>query len=179
MSNIKIAKRYAQALFENALSNKQVEEVKSALESIKQTINQNPELSSLLKNQVVDSESKAKVFLQIFKGTHTSVESLIQILCNKRREYCLEEVIGSFITLYNQYHSKIFVEVKSAMPLNEGSIAAIKNIVTEKTGAKIIEISNPIEQDLLGGMVVRFGDNLIDTSIKSKINNIKKEFKIA
>jgi F-type H+-transporting ATPase subunit delta len=178
MSSTKIAKRYASALYLNAESGKQ-QQLLAELQQVESTLNSNQNLQDLLANASVDSSEKSKVLQQVFSQNSSLIKNLLLLLCEKRRENLLNEVITSFYTTYNQFNKIENVTVYSAMPLDRTSQDTISKIVKEKTGANEIVLTNKIDKSLLGGFVIRFGDYLLDTSIQSNLTKIKKEFKLA
>jgi F-type H+-transporting ATPase subunit delta len=178
MSYTKIARRYATALFLNA-TEQGLDKVLSEVQGLETTLANNANLSSMLKDAAIDSSSKAKALSKVFENSSPIIKNTLLLLCEKRREYVLDEVILEFYRIYNEHNKIVKVAVTSALPLDNATENAISNLVKEKTGANKIEMSNQIDASLMGGFVVRFGDTLIDTSINSQLNRIKKEFKIA
>ncbi|MCO6494603.1 MAG: ATP synthase F1 subunit delta [Bacteroidetes bacterium] len=178
MSDTKIARRYATALYLNAKEGEQtalLDEVKY----LQKVITENHALSALLKDKSIESSTKITSLKKIFSHSSPIIQNTLVLLCQKRREDILEEVIKEFYEKYDTVNNRVKVSVSSALPLDKTTEQSISDLVKERTGAKEIEFTNTIDKSILGGFVVRFGDTLIDSSIISQLNKIKKEFKIA
>ncbi|MCK9480445.1 MAG: ATP synthase F1 subunit delta [Bacteroidia bacterium] len=178
MSDIKIARRYATALFLNAKDGKQ-EELLNEVKTLENVIADNSALSALLKDKSIDSLTKMNSLKKIFGGSSQIIQNTLNLLCEKRRENILEDVIREFYEIYDTQNKRVKVTVVSALPIEKTTQDSIASLVKERTGANEIELNNTIDKSILGGFVVRFGDTLIDSSISSQLNKIKKEFKIA
>lgn len=178
MSNTKIARRYATALFLNATEGG-LDALLGDVQALENTLKQNHSLGNLLRDAAVDSFSKAKVVDKVFANANPLIKNTLLLLCDKRREGSVDDVIVEFYKLYYQKKKLVKATVSSAHPIDSTTEKSISAIVKEKTGANQVEITNNIDKSLLGGFIVRFGDTLIDTSISSQLNKIKKEFKIA
>lgn len=178
MSSTKIAKRYANALYLNAESGKQ-DNMLAEMQQLEITLQSNPQLRELLANASIDSSEKSTVLQSIFNKQSSTVKNLLLLLCEKKREQLLPDVISAFYQAYNQFNKIENVTVYSALPLDKQSQDTISKIVKEKTGANQIVLTNQIDKSLLGGFVIRFGDYLLDTSIQSNLTKIKKEFQLA
>lgn len=178
MSETKIARRYATALSENR-STKELDLLYNAMQEVQATLLENPELKQLLKNAVIESSEKSRVLLQVFKNQSDIMKNFLMLVCEKRRENILENIAEAFISLYYELNQRITVEVTSAHPLNPETEKAIIQMVKNQTQSQHIEIKSIIDDHIMGGFIVRYGDYLIDSSIKTQLNQIKKEFNIA
>lgn len=178
MSDIKIARRYATALFLNAKEGKQAD-LYNEVKNLEKITSENPALSTLLKDKSIDSSTKILALNKIFGNSSQIIQNTLHLLCEKKRENILENVINEFYQIYDTHNKRVKVSVTSALPLDSTTENSISNLVKEKTGAREIEFTNIIDKSILGGFVVRFGDTLVDSSISSQLNKIKNEFKIA
>jgi F-type H+-transporting ATPase subunit delta len=178
MSQIKIAKRYAQALFDSANETEKL----AVLEDIKAVeilLHENTQLNKLLNDESVSAKVKTDALAHIFSKATPLFKQILSLLCSKRRESVLPDLIQSYIALYNTSKQIVQVHIKSSVPIQPSTEEEVRNIVQKTTSAKEIQITNEIDSHLMGGLIIRFGDTLIDTSIKSKLTKLKQEFNIA
>jgi len=107
------------------------------------------------------------------------VLDFIQLICNKNRESLIPVITDAFLSLYRKHEGIEKVSVQTASPLSNDDQKHIQQYVLKATGAKSVEIDAQINPTIIGGMVIKFGDNLLDTSIAAKLRKLKKELNIA
>jgi F-type H+-transporting ATPase subunit delta len=158
MKNTLIAKRYAKALFEFAIEQNALEEIKKDIELLLQVIVQNKDFRMLLKSPIVKPGRKVRIIKEIFTGKVSDISlRYFEIITSKRREAYMEGITEEFIILYKEY----------------------KNIVTTnfQTGGTI-DFIEEINKDLIGGFVLSYDNKKYDASIAKEISNLKKDFEI-
>ncbi len=179
MSETKIAIRYAQALMNYANENNLASDYNTQMKNIISVCEKSPELIKVLKNPVIKNSEKWNALSLIFKGFHPQILNLLNMLCNRRREQFLPSIAKSFNQIYNQQAGIIDLTVESAVPVGADTIQSISNFIKSKTGASLVNVNNEINQSVMGGLLIKFGDNLIDTTITSQLKKLKKELNIA
>lgn len=179
MSNNKVSKRYAKAIFEESEKKDSLKEIAKEFEAINQVLNASPDLIQALSNPVIDSTQKLAVLKKIFPSVHPDISRLFEIVSEKRRENILQHIAQSFLNMHDEKLGLKRVAIQTTVPLQSEVEHRISDWIKSKTGANTVLIDNKVNKDIIGGMVIRFGDNLIDSSIKSQINKLKKEFNIA
>jgi F-type H+-transporting ATPase subunit delta len=179
MSDIKIANRYASALFQQAIAENKLDVIVKDMNTISNTCRNSKDLLNILSNPIVKTSEKLNALKLIFASSNPIVLNFIELICSKNRENLILDIADSFSSLYRQHLGIERVMVTSAISLDETTQNSIKNFVKEKTGSKEIELHTQIQADIIGGMVIKFGDNLLDTSIAAQIRNLKKELNIA
>lgn len=174
----KAARRYAKALLQSALEQNMLGVVKEDIQFINETLEDSNELKVFLKSPIIKSEDKQKALSSIFKK-HISKEtmSLLQLLSEKRRENLLKDICAGFIQLYNEHQGIIRVEVVSAYELDSRQKKALEEELVEKTGKKI-QMDVTVNNNLIGGLIVKIGDTVIDGSVKHKIRMLKNQFAV-
>jgi F-type H+-transporting ATPase subunit delta len=178
MSQVKIARRYARALFISCSKDEQTT-VLNDLIHIKNILEKNLTFQQLLNDASVSYRSKWTALSQIFIKTSPNINKVMELMCMKRREFILPELITAYEDIYNQDRGRIHVVVKSSIPMDDTLQQEIISIIKSAHAFKEILLHNEIDTTLMGGFVIRFGDLLIDTSIKTKLQQIKQEFNIA
>ena len=176
MKNPKLSSRYAKALFDFAGENNQIEEVYADLQLFARTLKDNRELQILLRSPVVEPRQKHKVFESIFNGRlHEITYHFLDLLLRKKREPALETICEEFKKLYNTAHNIKVVDILTAEPLGEELKSKILTLLKEQTNADI-ELNQFVDPEILGGFVIKMGDQFFDSSIISKFNKLRQEF---
>ena len=176
MKGTRAAVRYAKAFYQLAVSNNALDSAMEDIRLIKGTIKANKELMHLLKTPLVNSEKKQKVMMAIFKDHLQNLsQKLIALLIEKNREALLPFVCDSFIDEYNQAHQIGQVKVESAIPLDAEEKKNIESAMKERYALSKVELNQSVNKELIGGIILTIGDQQFDGSIKSKINQFKKE----
>ncbi len=179
MSETKISNRYAQALMEQAIADNKLSIVAENMSTLSKTCKTSKDLRNALMNPVINTQQKESALLGIFSGFDTLALNFIKLICKKNRENILEDIADAFLSIYRASQGIEKVTVQSAAPINEQDQQSIKQFVKQKTGAREIELHTEINPSVIGGLVIKFGDNLLDTSISAKLRKLKKELNIA
>ena len=176
MQTTKASNRYAQALFDIATENGSVNDVLGDLKMIAETFNKEPDLVRLVKNPTIKKNTKEIIFENIFATkTHRITMNFLSLVVAKNREVYLLDIIRKYATLYHHYNKITVAQVISAEPLSE----SIKNNIKQKISATgKVQLEEKIDKSLLGGFIIKTGDLQYDASIRKKINNAKRAFKL-
>ncbi|MBV69272.1 MAG: ATP synthase F1 subunit delta [Pelagibacterales bacterium] len=175
--------RYSNALYslsvDKKIQNKMYEECKSLL----RTFSENPNFSTIFKSQLLNKKKQISVVSKIFSEKKEKklliskdLLGLIILLAKNARLNILEEVLKSYIELHTADNKEIKVNVTSVIKINDSLENKLKKILS-KNGKLKVKIINLIDKDLLGGLIIQIGSNLIDTSIKTKLNKVKNAMK--
>ncbi|TVQ49455.1 MAG: ATP synthase F1 subunit delta [Saprospirales bacterium] len=176
MSNFSIISRYAKSLIEIAEERNStdavVQDVNNILEALK-----NRDLFLLVKSPVVKPSVKQKVIDQIFIGKISEITAkFIAILIRKGREKMLPEILNGVLDHYRNVRGITKVRLITAVPAGQKLIDKLVVALTKSPSIKQVELTTKVNPDLIGGMIVDFGDHLIDASVKHELNVIKKRF---
>ncbi len=177
MAGFRAAKRYAKGLLDFALETNKAAEINQEMMELKSALQSNRELSQFLSSPVLDSRRKNQIAKEIFKDFSPITQNFIQLVITHRRETGLKEIASLYTTLYNRLNHIHKVEVTSATQLDDSMIDQIVEKAKQAIGdGYSYEVENKIDADLIGGFVLRVGDKQIDSSIRSKLSRLKKEF---
>ena len=177
MNNSQIPKRYARALFELADEMKVLSATEQDMRSIKAACEQAPEFKLMLKSPVMKPVLKKKIITALFdKYFHELSIRFLQLVIQQGREAYLHEISNEFIILCREKEGVVEVELTSAIKLNENVIRQIEAKIASLTGLKP-STTQKLNPNLLGGFVVRFGDNMYDASLRKKISKISRDFR--
>lgn len=167
-------RRYSLALYEVAEKKGKVEEYRKTLKEITQVIDSNNELIQLIKHPQISTSKKKKVFIKIFKGKiDEELLSFLLILIEKGRILHLKEKQIEFEKIYFEKHNMLFVNVKTVISLDEEDRKNLKNNLSKKYNKEIV-LKEEIDPSIIGGVYIRVGDDVIDGTIKSKLNEMRK-----
>ena len=175
VKNIKIARKYSNALISAAVDANNVDKVRQDLIFIAETIKTNEQLSAFLYNPVIKLEDKTDTINKLF-AVHTEKISLdfIVMLIESGRLNIIEEVVNQYLYAYYKYKNIIKPVIISAVELNEEQKSRITGKLEQKF-SKTIMPEYKIDSDIIGGLIVEIEDKTIDCSIKTKFDNMRKQ----
>lgn len=171
-SSIRYAKAYMKLAKEQSFVDEAIEDIKLIL----QTVTSNRELELFLHSPLIKSDKKQAAFNSIFSGkTQQQTERFVSEIIKQGREKQLTDICERFIDLYNESHNIARVSVTTAMPLDDTMRSKLLEVVKKKYNYTKVELNEIIDENILGGMVMRMGDMQLDSSIRRQINDLKKE----
>lgn len=177
MSDLRVASRYSKALIDSAVEQKAVEKVYQDMRLIDEVCTQNRKLVVLLKNPTIKYDSKLRVLQGIFKKHVTPLTlSFINLICRKNRANILPDTGAVFTKLYDEYNGIARANISTASEISPSLKKEFENILVKETGKKV-ELVTTTDESLIGGFVLRIGDDQIDDSLKSKLNSLRREMK--
>ena len=177
MRNARVASRYAKALVSLAVERKDLDAVRQDVDFVLNTIKGSRDLRVLFNSPVVKPDTKQKILTEIF-GKHIGELTLqfLMLLSKHRREANTQEILKRFVELY--FKAKDIVTATLVTPIAmDAELRAEFEKMIKTIGNKQVEITEKVNPDIIGGFVVRVGDNQIDASIAGKIKRLKTEFK--
>lgn len=167
-------RRYAQAIFEVALDNNKVEQYIDELKEIQQLIVTNKEVNQIINHPQISTSRKEEIFKSIFQGkVDKEILSFLLVLLEKKRITELNAIIIQIDKIRLENDNKIIAIVKTVVPLKDNEKTALIGKLNAKYKKSII-LQEHIDESILGGVYVRIGDDVIDGTIKNKIQEIKK-----
>ena len=177
MSDFRVASRYARSVFNLAIELKKVDKVYADMLLLDQVCKDNRGLVTLLKNPIVRYDFKLRVLHRVFeKHVDELTIRFFNLICRKNRSSILPSVSGVFVQLFHDYKGIVKADISSAVKLSAAIQKDFENIVAKATGKKV-ELESTVDESLLGGYVLKVGDNQVDNSLKSKLNNLRRELK--
>jgi len=177
MIETKVANRYAKSLLGLAMERKIEEKVFEDMKLIAGTIDQNHELSVVFRSPIINTDKKDAIIKQIFSGKINDVTfAFLDIITRKRREYYLEQIANEFIAIYKASKGISIAYITTAIPIDETIRKEIIGIVKQKSGNQV-ELIEQVDPELVGGFVLRYGDEQFDTSFSRKLHSLRKDFR--
>ena len=169
-----LAGRYANAVFELAREQGVVDGVDGDLQAIKAMMAASAELRRLVKSPVFGHEEQVRALRPVLEkmGVQPLTEKFLLTLAAKRRLFALENVIAAYERLVARVKGEIQAEVTSAHPLNDAQTAELKAMLKAKLG-RDPRLNAKVDPTLLGGLVVKVGSRMIDSSLRTKLAGLK------
>lgn len=174
-----IAGRYATALFELAREGGRLDAVESDLNAVSAALVESADLRQLITSPVFARADMAAAMkaLSAKMGLGPEVANTLGLMAVNRRLFVVPALIAGVKGMIAAERGQVSAEVTSATPLNDAQTAALKARLKERVG-KDVELDVKVDESLIGGLVVRIGSRMIDTSIRSKLaklQNVMKE----
>lgn len=168
-----LAQKYAQAVYELAKEKQQLIAVEAQLSIVDQTISGHSELSTFLYHPRVPMAAKKDLIKNVFAQEVTvDVLNFLLLIVDKRRENLLPQIIEQFVALANEERNIAIAEVTTVLPLSEQAETALIQKLTKVVG-KNIQLKKHTDPSIIGGVIVRLGDKLIDGSVKRQLDMMK------
>jgi F-type H+-transporting ATPase subunit delta len=169
-----LAGRYANAIFELAQEEKSVEVVGRDFIALRSLLEQNPDLARLVKAPVFSREEQARVMKSVLErmGASKLTVKFILTLTSKGRLFALVDVIRSFDRLIARLRGEVQAQVTSARALSDAETIELKAVLKAKLG-RDPRLDTKVDPTLLGGLVVKVGSRMIDSSLRTKLNGIR------
>ncbi len=166
---------YGNALFELALEENKMDDFYQEVTTLIEVIEENSELITLFGHPKLSKEEKSSVIEQTFQGRISSeIVGLIAMVVEKGHAAKLLDVFKFFIKLVKAKKKIGVASVVSAVTLTEDKKAAIEKRLIETTEYETMEVDYSVDESIIGGLVIRIGDRIVDSSIKTKLTNLSK-----
>jgi F-type H+-transporting ATPase subunit delta len=173
-----IASRYALALFELADQERKLDEVAEDLRTIDALVSDNDDLQRLLRNPVVSRSESGKVMAAVLDRMEADplTQKFIGLVAANRRLFVLRMVIKAFLDKLAERRGEITAEVVSANALTAAQAKSLEEALHKAMGGKIA-LSATVDPGLIGGLVVKVGSRMVDSSIRTQIQKMKLAMK--
>lgn len=177
MSVATVAARYAKSLLDLAQEKGLTETMYKDMLFFKNTVDQSRPLLLMLKNPIVRAEKKSAILKAVFaKRVDPVTMAFFEIIAKKNREPIMDSIATEFINQYNQQKNIERATIITTVPLTDALRKKFTAIVMKATGGKSVELEEKIDSKLIGGYVLRVGDQQIDGSIRSQLNDLRLQF---
>jgi F-type H+-transporting ATPase subunit delta len=169
-----VAGRYASALFDLAKESSKVPDIESDLVNFQGLLDESPDLLRLVRSPVigVDDQSRAITAILDRAGIGGLTANFLKLVTVNRRLFVIQDIIEAYRALAAKARGEITAEVTSAFVLNDEQVTALKDTLKASVG-KDVTLSTRVDPSLLGGLVVKVGSRMIDSSLKTKLQNLK------
>lgn len=170
-----IANRYAEALFQLSEDENITKEIYSELHNVVDVVKNNKDLNNVLKSPLVAKIEKVQLIEALFNNKiNNNLKNFLKILVEKGRISSLKSIELTFKQLLNDKNNIIEGTVISAIPLTDKKVKELEEKLSKKYN-KNVTLENKVDEDILGGVLVRLGNTQIDGSVKTRLDNIKDQ----
>ena len=172
-----IGRVYAEALFELAKAGNKIGECYDNLEELNALYQNEKDFRDFFASPLIDFEQKVAIVREIFEDKlEKNVLNLLFILIKKHRETALNNIFVAFRKYRDEDINRVYAEVVTADEPNEETLAKIKRELSEKLNKDII-IEKRQNPKIIGGLIIKVGDKVIDASVINKLRRLRKSFK--
>lgn len=177
MNNPRLAGRYAKSLIDLAIEKDQLPTVYQDMIFLQSICKSSQEFVNLLRSPIIKADKKAQILDAITKGKiSTLTASFNHLMVTKGREETLPEIVEAFIDMYNSIKGVHKVKLTTAQPVSEELKQSIIDKFTASTPLQNIQLEAVVKENLIGGFVLEFNNNLVDASVLRDLKDIKKQF---
>jgi len=175
-----VAERYAGALFELAKANNEVEKVEKSLGRFLDALHNSGDLKRFVRSPIFSGGDQLLGLSSVLKaaGIEGLVRDFLLVLARNRRLFAVESVIKSFMALAAKERGEVDAQIISAHPLTDAQAQDLADALRQKLG-KSPKLTVAVDPKLLGGLILRVGSQMIDTSLRTKLKNLEKAMKEA
>lgn len=171
-----ISKTYGEALFELAVEEQNLDVLFEEAKAVRDILRENSDFGKLMSHPKIPREDKVKVAEEVFKGRVSGeLTGFLVLIIEKDRSKELDAILTYFIDRVKEEKHIGVAFVTTAVELDKATQLKIKQRLLETTNYKEMEMHYSVDSSIIGGMVIRIGDRVIDSSITTKLNELKKQ----
>ncbi len=176
-----MAGRYARALYELALDQKAVDAVKADLDRFSALLDQNPDLVRLVRSPVFGADEQSRALKAVLEraGISGLTANFLLVVASNRRLFAVRDMIKAFRTLVARWKGEVTADVTVAERLSDKNLEALKDALKSVTGQKAVDLNVKVDPAIIGGLTVKVGSRMVDSSLRTKLNAIKIAMKEA
>ena len=173
-----LAGRYAPAVFELALEERALDTLAADLAQLQTLLLESADLARLVRSPVITRDEQARAMKAVLESAKASelTRHLVLLLAEKRRMFALSDIIRAFESLLAKHRGEIAATVISARALSADETAELKRTLKDKLGREPM-LRTQVDAKLLGGLVVKVGSRMIDSSLRSKLDSLRAAMK--
>jgi F-type H+-transporting ATPase subunit delta len=175
-----MAGRYATALFDLALEANAIEAVKADLDRFDALVAESADLTRLVRSPVFSAQEQLQGLSAVLErvGIRGLTANFLKLAASKRRLFAVRDMIKAFRALVARHKGEATAAVTVAEPLKDQHVDALRAALKAVTG-KDVDLDIEVDPAILGGLVVKLGSRMVDTSLRTKLNGIKHAMKEA
>ncbi len=175
-----MAGRYATALFELALEAGSIDQIRGELDAFDALAASNPDLTRLIRSPVFGAEEQTKALAAVLDraGITGLAAQFLKVVAANRRLFAVRQIIQGFRALVANHKGEVTAQVTVAERLNDARLAEIRDTLATVTG-KDVHVDLHVDPTIIGGLIVKLGSRMVDSSLRTKLNAIKHAMKEA
>ncbi len=174
-----VAGRYAQALFDLAKESNSTDKVGADLKAFEGMTGESDDLRRFLRSPAIPAQEQVKALDELCRraGIAGTAASFLKLVAAKRRLFAVPEMIRDYHALNDAERNVARADVTVAEPLKEAHVLALKDALASAAGSADVDVHVTVDPTLLGGMVVKLGSRMIDSSLRTKLNMMRTRMK--
>ncbi len=173
MSQSKISRVYAAALYEAAQEEGRVADVRRDLDAFVKALAESAELRRFMTAEEIADDRKKQVLLELTEGGDELMRNLLQLMVDKSRESELTDVYEAFVDLVEKAEGIVHVEVVTAVPLTPALEQTLREKI-ESSLQKKVEFKLTVDKEILGGLKLRIGDRIADATVRHRLERLRE-----
>jgi F-type H+-transporting ATPase subunit delta len=169
-----IAQVYSRSLFAVAQERELIDLVREQLGQFADALNENRDLASFFFSPYFTTREKKEALERAIEGAEPVLMSFLEVVIEEHRMPVIFRIRARYEVLWDDANKLLPVEVTSAVELDERTVSAIGARVRDQTGRNV-ELSSHVDSDILGGIVLRVGNSILDASIRNRLNQLRNQ----
>jgi F-type H+-transporting ATPase subunit delta len=170
----RVSRRYARALFELAQEKNQLDRIAQDLKFLENIYHESKDFTVILDSPVIHNAEKKKIFADLFEAkVHALTSHFLNLLLEKNRESLLPGIIHLFMEILDESKGIVRGQLLTAYPFTDIQLESLKSRLDRLTGKNVV-LQQSIEEQLLGGFIVRMDDKVIDNSILNQLSQLRE-----
>lgn len=170
-----VSKVYGDALFTLAVEENKLDALWEEVKAVRQAISSNPDFLEVMCHPEMQQDKRLALLEEIFGGQSDEIKGFLNVLVRKGRFGEIVSVLDYFDGQAKEYKKIGVVDVATPLPLSDSQKTEIEDRLLQVTEYETLEMHYRLEESLLGGMVIRIGDRILDNSIRSKMDAMSRE----
>lgn len=171
-----VSKTYGEALFELAVEENKVDVFMEEITEIQKILAENKDFSKFMNHPKILKEEKTEVLENVFKGRISDeLTGFLTLIVAKDRYNEIDAILNYFLTEIKRFKGIGIAYVTTVSALRDEQKAGVEQRLLETTSYKKMEMHYNVDESLIGGMVIRIGDRVVDSSIKTKLNELTRQ----
>lgn len=167
-----IVEPYAEALMSVGKEHNLAEAFGNDMRDLLNLLENSAELRDFLSSPLITAEKKKAVLEQIASGVNPLMLNFLRLLVDRRRILFLEGIAKQYLALLRKLNQAVLAEVTSAIPLSEEQQNAVREKVIAMTGARSVDLDQKTDPDLIGGVIIKVGSQIVDASLRGQLRRI-------
>jgi F-type H+-transporting ATPase subunit delta len=169
-----IAEVYARSLFEVAKDQEKVDDIREQLGQFADAMNEDRSLMTFFFSPYFSTEEKKDGLHKVVDGAEPIFENFLELLLEKHRMPVIHRIRRDYDELWREENKLLPVHVTTAIALDEEIVKSLADRISETTGQQV-ELTSEIQPDIIGGIVLRVGNSILDASIRNRLEQLRRQ----
>ena len=174
-----VAGRYASALFDLAKDTGQLPAVETDLAGVQAMLDESADLRTMVRSPVISAEAQRKAIAAVLAkaGIGGIAGNFVQLMARNRRLFTIADTLKAFRQIAARHRGETAAEVTSAEALTPAQLTQLTDTLRASVGGKPVVVATKVDPSILGGLVVKMGSRMVDSSLRTKLNSLRHVMK--